>query len=173
MSNTSESRKGAFMKQLNQDEMQILLRLVDESYAKKAWHGPNLRGSIRGIDPIQASWRPGAGRHNIWEIIVHCAYWKHVVRRRIFDERKNPFALKGSNWFVRPIVLTTTALSQDVDLLEMTHRALVDAIQSLDRKALKRIPKNSKVSIETMIRGIASHDVYHAGQIQLLKRLMK
>jgi uncharacterized damage-inducible protein DinB len=50
---------------------------------------------------------------------------------------------------------------------------MVGAISSLNYAELRRIPKNSKVSNEAIVRGIASHDVYHAGQIQLLKRLMK
>ena len=154
-------------------ELKILLRLVEESYVKKAWHGPNLRGSIRGMTLEEASWRPNPSRHNIWEIIVHCTYWKYIVRRRILGEKKGSFAFKGSNWFKRPIVLTSEALSQDIALLERTHRSMVEAIESLTPGALSRIPKNSKVSNESIIRGIASHDVYHAGQIQLLRRLMK
>lgn len=154
-------------------ELEILLRLVEESYAKKAWHGPNLRGSIRGITLEEAAWRPHPDRHNIWEIVVHCAYWKYIVRRRILREKKGSFALKGSNWFKRPIVLTPAALSQEIALLEQTHQTMVEAIQALQPGTLSRFPKNSKVSNESIIRGIASHDVYHAGQIQLLRRLMK
>jgi len=161
------------MKAIKQNDRVILLKLLDESYEKKAWHGPNLRGSLRGVTFEKAAWRPNPDRHNIWEIFVHCAYWKYVVRRRILGERKGSFPLKGSNWFKRPIVFTPEALSQDLALLQHTHRAMMDAIQSLDARALKEIPKNSNVSNEAIIRGIASHDVYHAGQIQLLKRIMK
>ncbi len=154
-------------------ELTLLLRLVEESYVKKAWHGPNLRGSIRGITLEEASWRPNPDRHNIWEIIIHCAYWKYIVRRRVLGEKKGTFPLQGSNWFKRPIVLTSEALSQEIALLEKAHRSMLEAIQSLKPEALSRIPRNSKVSTDSIIRGIASHDVYHAGQIQLLKRLMK
>lgn len=162
------------MKQRRQRaDLKILMRLVEESYVKKAWHGPNLRGSIRGITLEEAAWRPTPDRHNIWEIVVHCAYWKYVVRRRILGEKMGSFPLKGSNWFKRPVVFTPAALSQDIALLQETHKTMVEAIQSLEPSMLSRIPKNSKVSTEAIIRGIASHDVYHAGQIQLLKRLMK
>ena len=162
------------MKQRHQrTDLKILMRLVEESYVKKAWHGPNLRGSIRGITLEEAAWRPTPNRHNIWEIVVHCAYWKYVVRRRILGEKKGSFPSKGSNWFKRPVVFTSTALRQDIALLDETHKSMVEAIQLLGSAALSRIPKNSKVSTEAIIRGIASHDVYHAGQIQLLKRLMK
>jgi hypothetical protein len=154
-------------------ETQMLLKLVDESYISKAWHGPNLRGSLRGITVEEAAWRPSPNRHNIWEIIVHCAYWKYIVRRRILRETRGSFPYKGSNWFKRPIVLTREALNRDLRILKETHQSMVGAISSLNYAELRRIPKNSKVSNEAIVRGIASHDVYHAGQIQLLKRLMK
>lgn len=163
----------AAMRQIKNGEMEILLKLLEESFIKKAWHGPNLRGSVRGITIEEAAWRPAPDRHNMWEILVHCAYWKYIVRRRILGEKKGSFPWKGSNWFKRPLVLTKAALSRDIALLEETHRTMVEAIASLPIKELKRIPKNSKVRNEAIIRGIASHDVYHAGQIQLLKKLMK
>src|SRR5713101_8707856 len=62
-------------------EIEHLLGLLDEAYRRAAWHGPNLRGSIRGLTAREAAWRPKAGRHNIWEIVAHTAYWKYAVRR--------------------------------------------------------------------------------------------
>ena len=53
------------------DPIRLLVALLDEAYDRKSWHGPNLRGSLRGITAAQASWRPGKGRHNIWELAVH------------------------------------------------------------------------------------------------------
>jgi uncharacterized damage-inducible protein DinB len=148
-----------------------LLFLIDQSYNRKAWHGTNLRGSIRGLSAREAAWRPGAGRHSIWEIIVHCAYWKYVVRRRILGEKKGTFPLKGSNWFQRSADLGEQAWREDIKLLESCHRSLLDAVSQLSPGELSRTPAGSKVSNLAIIVGIASHDVYHAGQIQLLKRL--
>ena len=53
-----------------------LLASLDEAFDKRSWHGTNLRGSIRGLTPAEAARRPGAGRHNVWELIVHAASWK-------------------------------------------------------------------------------------------------
>ena len=80
---------------------QLILALLAEGYEKRAWHGPNLKQSIRGLSAKQAAWRPGPGRHNIWELVVHAAYWKYAARRRIGGKRGS-FALKGSNFFLRP-----------------------------------------------------------------------
>ena len=152
-------------------EISLLLRIIDEAYEKKAWHGPNLRGSIRGLEAHEAAWRPGPNRHSIWEIVVHAAYWKYTVRRRILGEKRGSFPLKGSNWFVRPTSLTEEAWRDDVTLLEDTHRKMRSAVAAFSPKDLQKIPRGSKVSNAAIIYGIALHDVYHAGQIQLLKRL--
>lgn len=154
-------------------EISLLLQIVDAGYERKAWHGPNLRGSIRGLDLHEASWRPADGRHNIWEVVVHAAYWKYIVRRRLFGERKGSFPLTGSNWFVRPEIMTPEAWRSDLALLEDMHRKLRAAIAGLTPRELDKTPRGSQVSNAAIISGIAAHDVYHAGQIQLLKRLCK
>jgi DinB family protein len=154
-------------------EISLLLRMVDEAYEKKAWHGPNLRGSIRGLAIQELAWRPAPARHNIWEIVVHAAYWKYIVRRRLLGEKKGSFPLKGSNWFVRPTLPASRAWQDDLNLLEGMHRTMRAAIAELAPKDLQKISSGSKVSNISLVSGIAAHDVYHAGQIQLLKRLVR
>ncbi len=95
------------------------------------------------------------------------------MRRRLLDEKKGSFPLKGSNWFKRPMVATEKAWRADIALLEETHRSMHDAIAGLTSSDLKKNPTGSKWTNLQTISGIASHDVYHAGQIQLLKRLQK
>lgn len=161
------------MKPLSRDRLKDLLQLIDESYSAKAWHGPNLRGSIRGLTAGDAARRPAPGRHNVWEIVVHCAYWKYIVRRRILGEKKGSFPLQGSNWFRRPINRSRSAWKHDIALLDQCHRDMVRAIRTLNDATLRRSPRGSKVSNTAILRGIASHDVYHAGQIQFVKRLIR
>ena len=85
------------------DAIAVLVKALDEAFDRKGWHGANLRGSIRGMAADTAAWRPAPGRHNIWEIVVHAAYWKYAVRRRLLGEHRGRFAIKGSNWFERPV----------------------------------------------------------------------
>ncbi len=154
-------------------EIALLLNLLEEGYRKAAWHGPNLRGSIRGVDHREAAWRPGPNRHNIWEIVVHAAYWKYIVRGRILGEREGSFPIKGSNWFKRPDVVSEKAWRDDIALLERCHRQLIRSVAGLRAFDLPRKAAGSRQTNGYMIRGAAFHDVYHAGQIQLLKRMMK
>jgi DinB superfamily len=146
-----------------------LLQQIDEAYDTRSWHGTNLRGSLRGLAPRAAAWRPGPGRHNIWELTVHAAYWKYAVRRRLRGAPRGDFALAGSNWFVRPERATLQAWRADLSLLESEHRKLRALVVRLTDRDLAR--RAGKGTVGFLLRGIAAHDLYHAGQIQILKRL--
>lgn len=156
-----------------QAEITSLLALLDEAYDQAAWHGPNLRGSLRGVTARQAVLRPGRSRHNIWEIVVHAAYWKYTVRRRLLDEKRGSFSLPGSNWFSRPWERSENAWRADVALLEREHRRLKEAVALVRLEELDRPARGSRTEVRRLIAGIAFHDVYHAGQIQLIKKLLK
>lgn len=146
----------------------ILLALLDEAYAKKTWHGPNLRQALKGVSAKQAAWRPSPARHNIWEEVLHAAYWKYVVRRKLERGKRGSFILKGSNFFARPEKGKASEADWRADraILENEHRALVQAIG----KILKSSGAKKHVR---MLYGVAFHDVYHAGQIRLLRRLQE
>ena len=146
----------------------LLLALLNEAYEKKTWHGPNLKQSLKGVSVVQAVWRPGTGRHNIWEEVLHAAYWKYAVRRRIEGHKRGSFAVKGSNFFPRPEKgnATEAAWAADRKLLEREHRALCASVA----KALRK-PRDAKFLKQ--LYGVAFHDVYHAGQIRLLRRLQE
>ncbi len=145
---------------------QIILALLDEGYEKRTWHGPNLKQALRGVSSKHAAWRPASDRHNIWEEAVHAAYWKYEVRRRIEGRKSGSFALNGKNFFARPEKgkQNEAAWQADKKLLEREHRALRATVI----KALKT-PRRAKFIAQ--LYGVAFHDVYHAGQIRLLRRL--
>jgi hypothetical protein len=140
----------------------LLLIFIDHAYDKKAWHGPTLRGALRGLTVREALWRPTPKHHNIWEIALHAAYWKYTVRNKLLAGPRGTFPKEGSNW----LKAGNTAIQwkKDLALLEDQHRLLRKTIAGLSPSKLNRLD---------MIYGIASHDLYHAGQIQLLKRLIR
>jgi hypothetical protein len=153
-------------------EIQQLLSIIDQAYDHRSWHGTNLRGSIRGLSATRAARRPRPERHNIWELVVHAAYWKYAVTRRLAGQRRGSFPLKGSNWFPRRQAANEAEWREDIALLESTHRALREAVANLSARDLSRPPKGNKITNAFLITGIAAHDLYHAGQIQLLKKLV-
>lgn len=150
------------------DDNSLLLALLEEGYQRKTWHGPNLRQSLKGVTAKQAAWRPRPGRHNIWEETLHAAYWKYAVRRKLEGSKRGSFVLKGHNFFPRPEKgkVTDAAWRADQEILETEHYALLDTIAKVLQSPVSE--KNLK-----MIYGVAFHDVYHAGQIRLLRRLQE
>jgi hypothetical protein len=149
-----------------------LLALVDEAYDRRSWHGPNLRGSLRGLTAARAAWRPFEGRHSPWEVAVHAAYWKYAAWRRLTGEKRGSFARPGSNWFDAGARPTEARWREDLRLLAACHLRLREAVARLADEDLARTPPGGRDTIGRLVRGVAAHDLYHAGQIQLLKRLM-
>src|SRR5262245_58700810 len=100
-----------------------LLRALDEAFHRKAWHGPNLRNSLRGVDAATAVRRPPHANHSIWELALHAAYWKYVIRRRLTRARRGSFARAPANFPKIPSP-TPAAWRADLALLEDEHAQL-------------------------------------------------
>src|SRR5439155_21837748 len=127
-------------------ELITLNKMIDQAFDHKSWHGTNLKGSIKGITAREAAWRPNREGHNIWEIVVHSAYWKYAVVRRLLSEKRGSFPIKGSNWFVRPPGgISDAAWKADVRLLIEMHAKLKRIVGELSPKDLGIIAAGSKV----------------------------
>lgn len=154
-------------------EIGLLLDLIDQSFDRKSWHGTNLRGSLRGLTVDEAEWRPAPDRRNVWELILHSAYWKYAVTRRLTDLPRRSFPLKGSNFWVRPTTSPGSEgeLKADIALLVTMHVALRHAVANIKPAELHATAPGGTTTRIALVTGVAAHDIYHAGQIQLLKRL--
>jgi hypothetical protein len=152
-------------------EIGVLLHLIDEAYENSAWHGPTLKGSLRGVTARRAEWRPAPGRHSIRELAAHAAYWKCTVRRRLTGDSAASFPLAGSNWLALPPA-SEKAWRAEREILDREHRALRAVVAGFPPRRLRsRLPGTRDRKALREIAGIALHDVYHAGQIQLVKAL--
>ena len=151
----------------------LLLEILDEAFDRRGWHGTTLRGSLRGLTPRQALWRPGPRRHCIWDLVLHTAYWKYAVRRRLGGGARGAFARAPSNWPRLPANPDAGAWRADVALLEAEHAALRRTVAGLAATELDARSAKGTWRQREQIHGVAAHDLYHAGQIQLLKRLLR
>lgn len=152
--------------------VEILVTGLEQAYRRKSWHGATFRGALSRVDAEMAAWRPQPDRHNIWEIAVHAAYWKHNVWRRVSREKIARFPLAGSDWFPRPEGdADTKAWKRDLELLKTMHEGLLAAVAELTDEGLVSTPAGGTTTVENLVRGVAYHDVHHGGQVQLLKRL--
>ena len=150
----------------------LLLEILDQAFDRKSWHGTTLRGALRGLTPAEALWRPAPGRHNIWELTLHAAYWKYAVRRRLGGDAIGSFERKPSNWPDIPDPADASAWKRDIAFLENEHRKLRETVTGLSPADLARRSPRGVWTYGEEIHGIAAHDLYHTGQIQLIKRLM-
>jgi hypothetical protein len=148
----------------NDPRIATMLEFLDHAFNKVSWHGPNLASSIRGIDYRAAARRMG-GRRSIWEQVLHAAYWKRIVLNKLTVTERFPRA--GSNWPRLPDPITARGWKEDVALLHDIHAQLRAAVESLDPRRLED-PK-----LRRMVDGAALHDIYHTGQIRLLRRMFR
>lgn len=147
----------------------LLLDNLDRAYRGRSWHGTSLRGTLRGLTPVVASWRPGAKRNSVWDLLLHAAYWKYVVRRRLTGEGRGSFPREGANFPAPPVPADARGLRADLALLDEQHELLRAAVGAIDPASLERRLGSWRVVDYAL--GAAAHDLYHAGQINLVKRL--
>jgi DinB family protein len=145
--------------------------MIDQAYGRPGWHGPTLRGALRGVTFEAARRRPAPGRHSIWELALHAAYWKYIVRRRLSGDRTLAFSREGSSWLALPRA-DERSWKRDVALLDSEHRLLRETVSRFPVSRLEARAAESKWTYAEHIYGIAAHDAYHTGQIQLVKRLI-
>jgi hypothetical protein len=134
-------------------------RILDEGYGPGAWHGADLKAALADVSPELAFWRPAPGRHNIAEIALHHAFCARAVRGKLSGAAPEPFVLEGEDWF---------AASDQGPLSWPQIQAALAAEQARLATAVAAIPDAEHLDL---VLGITCHAVYHAGQVQLIKRL--
>ncbi|MGH7459634.1 MAG: Clp protease N-terminal domain-containing protein [Longimicrobiales bacterium] len=149
---------------------QRLLRQLEQTYNGPSWHGPTLRELLVDVTPEQAARRGLASAHSIWEIVLHSAAWKRVVATRLDGKKAS---LQGEeDW---PTVQDTSAESWQAALadLDAANEAVIQRVAELADTDLNLSVPGQKVSIYATVHGVLQHDIYHAGQIALLKKTVQ
>lgn len=158
---------------MNRWRLETVLNLLEPPTGKGLWFGgASPLGSIRGITPQTAAWKPSPDRHSIWELTLHIAYWKYAVRRLLDGSPKGGFPRSPANWPTVSNNIDEISWKQDRAVLREEHRMLVENVRSFDETRLDELaPGSDKWTFSDLMFGAATHDIYHVGQIQILKRL--
>jgi uncharacterized damage-inducible protein DinB len=136
-----------------------------------AWHGgPTPLMALRGVSAAEARWVPARRRHSIWELALHIAYWDYAVRRRLDPDSPRDFPRSPANWPALPDRTDERAWAADRALLARQRDALVRVVRGVAPARWNRRLTERWTTGETIV-GIVAHEVYHTGQIQLVKRL--
>ncbi len=141
----------------------------------QAWHGgPTPIGALRGVDARLAHRRPAPGRHSIWELALHVAYWNYAVRRRLSRRGDEPrFPRSPANWPAPPPRPDPRRWAEDRALVALEHRRLAEVLRAFPPSLLaSTVPSKKRWTYAEMLVGVLVHDAYHTGQIQLLKRVL-
>lgn len=143
-------------------------RVLKEGYGPGAWHGADMKAALADVNPALAFWRPADGRHNIAEIALHHAYCIRAVRAQLSGRPADPFVLTGEDWFELDDerALSWAKVQATVESEQNRLGALVADIE--DGKAVSPLGGDERFNL---VLGITCHAVYHAGQVQLIKRL--
>lgn len=149
-------------------DARFLTRVLDEGYGPGAWHGADLKAALTDVSPEIAFWRPAPGRHNIAEVALHHAYCARSVRGQLSATAPEAFVLEGEDWFELSdeTRLNWPKIESTVEAEQLKLAAVV-----ADLAAGRAPSKFSDIERFNLVLGISCHAVYHAGQIQLLKRL--
>jgi len=144
------------------------LRIADQlrrSWQGPAWHGPALKKVLAGVDAELALRRPIPGAHNIHELVLHITAWAGAARQAL-TTGKYPRLSPARNW-----PAATGGWKDALDLLAAEQRGLIDEVLELSDNLLHRpIPPKNQYSRYVLLHGVVQHNLYHAGQIALLRK---
>lgn len=158
------------------EEIAHLLRTVHDG---EPWHGPSRAALLADVTAEVAAWDPGSGAHGIWRQVLHMRNWTREVEARTMGKRPSRNDPVGGDW---PEIGDTSeaAWRETLASLDAAHRDMVAVVLKLPDARLHEFvgataekPNGSGVSVGTMIRSLAEHDLYHCGQVSLLKRLAR
>jgi uncharacterized damage-inducible protein DinB len=151
-------------------EVSRILDQMDRAFSGDAWHGPNLMSLLREVSAGDASKHSVAGAHSIWELVNHIAAWNCIMRRELEGE-----ALEVSTEMDWPPIRDKgdAAWKQSLENLSQSRSSLRKMVERLRDDQLEEKPApRTENSRYVMLHGLVQHDLYHAGQIAILKKAL-
>ena len=150
------------------NEVERIAEQLRKAFEGEAWHGSSVRELLSSTTRGQAAKRPIPGAHTIWEIVLHIGVWESVVRRRLLGELVTELAPQQDWPPVRDV--SETAWRRTLQDLDQGHVQLQQSITQLTDERLGEIVPGKDYTVYVMLHGVIQHNLYHAGQIALLKR---
>src|SRR5260370_1447852 len=150
-------------------EIERILDQLQRAYEGNAWHGPSILEVLSGVTAAQAVARPLPEAHTIWELIHHIAVWENVVRRRLEGDRAEINISSPDDWPPTED-RSEAAWEQAKASLGRGHEALGEAIARVPESRLDEPILEGMSTVYATLHGAIQHDLYHAGQIAILKK---
>jgi uncharacterized damage-inducible protein DinB len=132
-----------------------------------AWHGPAVLELLEDVDAATAAAKPFREAHSIWELVLHIAAWDEAAVVRLGGEKCQP---TGTDNFPLVPKVSEAAWRKAVARAKRTHDRLVKTVGNLPESRLRDRVPGKRYDFYHMLHGIAQHELYHAGQIAILKK---
>jgi uncharacterized damage-inducible protein DinB len=143
---------------------------IRRAFEGEAWHGDSLNELLRDLSAKTASAHPVPGAHSIWELVLHITAWDDAVVRRAQGSAVN---LSDSENFPPVTDSGLDAWRAAQNQARKIHEQLVEVVATFpDSRLQEQVPgkTESYYTFYYMFSGIVQHELYHAGQIALLKK---
>jgi uncharacterized damage-inducible protein DinB len=152
-------------------EIERIQDQLKRAFEGPAWHGPSIKEILNGVTAEQAHARPLRDAHSIWELVHHIAVWEDVGRRRLEGDPAEVPISSAEDWPPAQDV-SEAAWEKSKQALESSHHALVEAISRVAESRLDAPVLEGKSTVYVTLHGVIQHDLYHAGQIAILKKAL-
>lgn len=155
-----------------------LLSALRRAHDGEPWHGPSRAQVLADVTAAEAAWRPAPTAHSIWAIVLHMRSWTREVLRRA--KGGVPAEPVDGDWPPVPTPADDAAWRAALESLEAAHAELAGFVAAMSEETrASRVrerpgdPPGHAITQRGMIRSLAEHDVYHTGQLALLKSLVR
>jgi uncharacterized damage-inducible protein DinB len=149
-------------------ESALLADQLRRAFEGSAWHGPAMLELLQDVNAVTAAAKPVPNAHSIWELLLHVAVWDNAAFRRLAGEKFQPEGT--ANFPLVPKQATEATWRKAVTQAKRTHDVLVKTVAALPESRLRDRVPGKRYNFHFMLQGVAQHELYHAGQIALLKK---
>ena len=146
-------------------EARVLIDYMDSVFYGPGWHGPELYTTLQALSLEQALQKAGPEGYCAWQLLLHCAYWKHVILQRL-GVTTGAFERTPDDFPALPDRPDGDAWERDLQLLVEKHEAIKAEVRRLANSELSEMSLDEQFSKESLVLSIAAHDVYHTAHIR-------
>jgi uncharacterized damage-inducible protein DinB len=148
-------------------EASLIAEQLRRAFNGNAWHGPSVLELLNGVDAGTAAAKPIPDAHSIWELLLHIAVWDGAAMVRLGGKTYQP---EGDDNFPPVRDVSEGPWQEAISEAKRVHDKLVRTVAALpDARLRDRVP-GKRYNFYFMLQGIAQHELYHAGQIAVLKK---
>jgi len=151
------------------DEIALIKDQLEKAFYGGAWHGPSVMETLENVSPGKAALKPVINAHSIWEIVLHINTWHICIQKRISGNLYDPSP--EEDW---PEIkdYSPGAWDNAINNMKTSLQEVIDSLILLDEKILIENIRGKDYTYYTALHGLIQHDIYHAGQIAVLKKAL-